>query len=455
MSDEDALAESDRVFDRLERTLSADPKDAVAHRAIAAVKRNRGDELGNLAHLIAAQTLEARILESPAGAPTELCKVATGYFMTGDHASAERWYRLVLMLAPDFAVAHQNLAAIHSDRGEIAEADSCRQRAYAIQRVFIEPVEAPTRQLLILCVGRNSGNVPFETLLSSGQSGRIKYVIDFAAEEEDAQLPRFDLVFNAIGEPDVALPLASRLGRFAARCDRPFLNDPVAIGRTQRHRLAELLRDVDAVTVARCSRHDGPPPSRADLCERLSREGLALPVLARPAASHGGHGLVRCESLDALEQALRQVDGAHYLAAFHDVRSVDGHYRKYRVVFVDRQPYAYHLAISTHWMVHYFSAGMEEHAWKIEEERRFLDDPRSALGEIAMFAIAAIGRQLDLDYAGIDFTILPDGRLFVFEANATMLVHFERNNSVLAHRNAHVRRVVDAFDRLLANRTPA
>jgi glutathione synthase/RimK-type ligase-like ATP-grasp enzyme len=65
-----------------------------------------------------------------------------------------------------------------------------------------------------------------------------------------------------------------------------------------------------------------------------------------------------------------------------------------------------------------------------------------------MAALDAVGRRLDLDYAGIDFTLLPDGRLFVFEANATMLVHRERSNGVLAYRNAHVQRIVDAFERL-------
>jgi tetratricopeptide (TPR) repeat protein len=451
---DDPRSPGDPVEERLEQRLAADPKDASAHRAIAEMKQARGDELGRLAHLIAAQTLEAHVSGRPAGALTELGKVATGYFMKGDHGAAERWYRLMLMLDPDLAVAHQNLAAIHAARGELAEADACRQRAYAIQRVFIETAETPLRQLLILCAGRGAGNVPFETLLSTGRSDRIKYVIDFADEEEDAQLPRFDLVFNAVGEPDVAATLAARLARFAARCGRPVLNEPVAVARTQRHLLPALGRDLDAVAVASCSRHDGSPPSRAELRRRLRRHGLALPVLARPAASHGGKGLVRCESLDALDQALREIDGAHYLTAFHDVRSADGHWRKYRIVFVDRQPYAYHLAISSHWMVHYFSANMEAHAWKLDEERRFLDDPRAALGDTAMAAIAAIGRQLDLDYAGIDFTILPDGQLFVFEANATMLVHFERSGGALEHRNAHVQRIVDAFDRLLASRTP-
>ena len=95
---------------------------------------------------------------------------------------------------------------------------------------------------------------------------------------------------------------------------------------------------------------------------------------------------------------------------------------------------------------------MVAHPWKIDEERRFLEDPRSALGGRAMAAVAAIGRQLDLDYAGVDFTLLPDGRVLVFEANATMLVHHERGNGPLAHRNVHVQRIVDAFERLQARR---
>jgi tetratricopeptide (TPR) repeat protein len=422
------------------------------HRAMAKDARARGDELAAQAHLVAAQTLEANADGVAVGSPSELCKVATGYFMLGDHTSAERWYRLVLALDPNLASAWQNLAAIHSNRGDVTQARSCRERAYAIQRVFVESASEPQRRLLILCAGRTSGNVPFETLLSSGNSCRIKYVIDFATEEEDAQLPPFDLVFNAIGEPDVSAPLIDRLERFAARCGRPVLNAPAAVVRTQRHRLAALLGELDDVVLAPCSRFEGPPASRADLVGRLSRGGLELPVLARPAATHGGQGLVRCATVDALEDELRGIDGAQYLTSFRDYRSPDGHYRKYRVVFVDREPFAYHLAISSHWMVHYFSADMLEEPWKIDEERRFLEETGAALGDRAMAAIAVIGRRLDLDYAGVDFTLLPDGRVFLFEANATMLVHRERSTGVLAHRNAHVQRIVDAFERLQARR---
>jgi hypothetical protein len=56
---------------------------------------------------------------------------------------------------------------------------------------------------------------------------------------------------------------------------------------------------------------------------------------------------------------------------------------------------------------------------------------------------------MDLDYAGIDFTVLPDGRLLVFEANPTMLAHPEKPGSPLAHKNPPVQRIFDAFEDLL------
>ena len=141
--------------------------------------------------------------------------------------------------------------------------------------------------------------------------------------------------------------------------------------------------------------------------------------------------------------------GDQYLTRFIDYRNADGFYRKYRVIFVDRQPYPYHLAISRHWMVHYISAQMETDAWKIEEERAFLCDPGAVLGERAMAALCAIGFRFDLEYIGIDFTLLDDGRILVFEVNPTMLVHRVRANGILAYKNEFVQHIVDAVERML------
>lgn len=135
----------------------------------------------------------------------------------------------------------------------------------------------------------------------------------------------------------------------------------------------------------------------------------------------------------------------YYASNFLDYRSSDGYYRKYRIVFIDRRPFPYHLAISMNWIVHYCTADMRESQWKHEEELAFLENPRKVLGESAMRAIAAVGLALDLDYCGVDFTQLSDGRILVFEANATMLMHGESADSELHYKNRHVQKIFDAF----------
>ena len=71
------------------------------------------------------------------------------------------------------------------------------------------------------------------------------------------------------------------------------------------------------------------------------------------------------------------------------------------------------------------------------------------LGSAGMAAITAIGRAMDLDYAGVDFSLMPDGRILVFEANPTMLVHREDAAGPLAHKNAFVEPIFTAFEQLL------
>ncbi|MGF6903081.1 hypothetical protein [Paraburkholderia sp. GAS348] len=424
--------------------------DPARHRALAETRRSDGDELGAVAHLIAAHTLDAYAAAVPGANASNLCDVATGYLMKGDHVIAEYWYRLVLTLDPHVAVACQNLAAILASVGHVSEAAAYRERAYRIQRVFVEGSGAEQRRVLILCAAHTAGNVPFDALLPSATCCRIKYPIDYAADEEDQQLPAYDLVFNAIGDADVAAPLSGRLARFVSRSARPVLNAPSVVARTQRHRTASLLDGLPDVQVAPCVQSDAAPASRAALDTLLAESGIGFPVLARPAATHGGDGLTLCESRAALEAWRSAQGGVAYLTAFRDYRGTDGFYRKYRIIFVDREPFPYHLAISPHWMVHYYSADMEQHPWKLEEERRFLDNPHAVLGERVMGAIAAIGRRLDLDYGGIDFTVLPDGQVLVFEANATMLAHFERGTGSLAYKNPYVQRIVEAFERMMS-----
>ena len=66
--------------------------------------------------------------------------------------------------------------------------------------------------------------------------------------------------------------------------------------------------------------------------------------------------------------------------------------RKYRVMFIDGRAYPLHLAISSDWKVHYFSAAMASNAAHRQEEQRFLTDMPAAIGATAMAALDAINQ---------------------------------------------------------------
>jgi tetratricopeptide (TPR) repeat protein len=435
--------------------LYTDPLNVELHRSMAKSLHAAGDETGALAHEIGIETF-ANLAGASRNEPAlALFNIATVYYMKGKHPLARLWYEITLAIDPDLAIAHQNLAAVFDALGLGAEALAHRTRACSLQRVFPEPVENAVRRVLVLFAGRTSGNVPINTLLPPDKIYRIKYAIDCAGDMEDFTLPPYDLVFNAIGEADIAEPLTPRLQRFARTCGRPVLNDPAAVMRTQRHRLPELLAGIDDVLVAPCIRLDALPESAEALAAQLAARAIGFPLLSRAPGMHGGESLTLHASVDELWAALAKSGAPAYLTMFRDFRSPDGHFRKYRTVFVDREPFPYHLAVSSHWLVHYFSADMLRDAWKIAEERRFLEDSRAALGERATRALETIAERLALDYAGIDFTLLPDGRLLAFEANATMLVHREAPDGPLAYKNLYVQRIADAFERMQAARMGA
>jgi tetratricopeptide (TPR) repeat protein len=354
---------------------------------------------------------------------------------------AEAACRRALALSPGLVIAHQNLAgALARTRPE--EARLHRDAAYGRQQIFVEAAVQPLRTVLVLC-SADAANVPLRGLLPREHCTLINWFIEYAPPGQDAALPRYDFVFNAIGEAEFAIACAAPVERFLAQCRQPVLNQPARVARTGRGDLPVLLAGIPGIVV--------PPVLRLapgeDAPQAVRNAGLNLPVILRPLGSHGGEGAELISGWAELEESGAQHAGA-YVTAFGEYRSADGLYRKYRVIFVDRVPYAYHLAISQHWLVHYWTADMDTDATRRVEEEHFLEAPATAIGASAMQALADIGARLDLDYAGIDFAILPDGRLLVFEANATMLVHSE-DSKMFAYKNPAVQRIRDAFDAMI------
>jgi tetratricopeptide (TPR) repeat protein/glutathione synthase/RimK-type ligase-like ATP-grasp enzyme len=348
--------------------------------------------------------------------------------------------------------AHQNLAGICAREGRADQASRHRDLAYGARNVITIAAVRPLRHVLVLA-STEAANSPDRYLLPPDRYSRHLWFVDYARDGQFAALPRYDVVFNAIADPDCAAAKGEELQRFARNPPRPLLNPPSAIARTARSLAAQLFSGVEGLIAPKTARF-----AAADLASRgapgaLKRAQLRWPLLIRPVGSHGGEGLelIRAaESLD-LARCVGKGGGDVYATEFHDFRSEDGLYRKYRVFFVDRRPYPYHLAISDHWLVHYDKSGTSNHPQRLAEEQRFLADPETALGRRAYAAISQVGRRLDLDFAGVDFALTPEGDVLLFEANAAMLAHAEAPDGALAYKNVYVNQILEAFWSMLEN----
>jgi hypothetical protein len=138
-----------------------------------------------------------------------------------------------------------------------------------------------------------------------------------------------------------------------------------------------------------------------------------------------------------------------------DASGADGKVRKYRVMMIDGRLYPLHLAISSDWKVHYFTAEMADQADNRAEDEAFLNNMPGALGPGAMSALAQIQKILGLDYAGIDFGLSPTGDLLLFEANATMVVNPPEPDERWAYRRPAVEQIFAAVRGMLCRTSPS
>ncbi|HTD33956.1 MAG TPA: hypothetical protein VK665_09870 [Candidatus Elarobacter sp.] len=334
-------------------------------------------------------------------------------------------------------------------------------QAAAIALAPVQSTPASEREdyaLLVPCApGPYTANTPVDLLFDARFVTLHRWYVDPAADPPP--LPRHDAVFVAIGESDDAASRLAALERLIApsrgepvrlgepALHGPVLNRPELIARLGRVPFAETFanaRHCRAVTTTRVAR------------ERYAAEGFPLPHIVRPVGSHGGHGLARITDDAGRAAYLAETDAARlYVAPYVDYRSDDGFFRKYRIVFVGGEPYPFHLAISPSWMVHYYNAPMDEHAWMRAEEEAFL----ARIGDVFHGELAEALREtaalLPLDYVGIDCAIDRDGKLLIFEADNALIIHTLDDPALYGYKHRYVPRILTALDAMVRARVAA
>jgi hypothetical protein len=179
-------------------------------------------------------------------------------------------------------------------------------------------------------------------------------------------------------------------------------------------------------------------------------------LVVRPVDTHRGDGLELVRAAGDLRSYLARRPGRYFnVTPFVDYRSPDGYYRKYRVFVVAGKPYAYHLAISEDWLVHYWRVAglMSEHAWMRDAEQHFLREPEAVFPTWAT-TFGEMAQAIGLDVFGVDCAVTQDGRVLVFECDPAAFAHCrDAVDEEFSYKYDYVPRIFAALEDLLEARS--
>ncbi|MDL2403347.1 tetratricopeptide repeat-containing protein [Rhizobium mayense] len=353
---------------------------------------------------------------------------------------------------PADAAALMDLSIVLQSLGEAEKAAIHQRAALEASRIFRIRNGRGTGPNILVFVspGDFMANTPIEFLLESSDANILLYYVD--SETRDlADVPEHDVAFVAIAEAPDKRPVLENLDRLLSDWPGPIMNNsPKRIIELTRDGVAEMFRNeptILAPKTMRVSREQLEKLASGELAISSIGELESLPIIVRPIGTHAGNGLDKISTLPELSIYLTaQSEDQFYIAPFIDYSGPDGRFRKQRIAFVDGRPFASHLAISDHWMVHYLSAGMTEYAERRAEEAEWMANFDTDFARRHARAFDALQCRIGLDYFTIDCGELPDGRLLLFEADVAMVVHSMDSEAIFPYKKQAMRKLFSAFE---------
>ena len=400
----------------------------------------------------AAVTAYRQAVECHPDNPFGLVNLANILLEDGDLDQARALYERALAIDASLTYAHQGLANLLEKQGDHEGAGRHREQGFAGHSIVTRPYRGTATPLrVLLIVSARGGNIPTNVVLDD----RIFAVTAIYAEYfnlSDA-LPAHDVVFNAVGDADLCGDMLDAASNITARSSAAVINPPYLIRDTGRETNAARLSSLRDVMAPRTLLVPRAQLEASDAPARLARDGFHFPLLLRSPGFHTGQNFVRAERADDLIDAVRELPGDALLAIeYLDARGADGMARKYRVMFINGKFYPLHLALSQDWKVHYFTSAMADDAAFRAEEETFLTNMAGTLGPRVLHALAGLREALALDYGGVDFGVTPDGRVLLFEANATMAIVPPPPDPVWDYRRKPIAAAIDAARTMLFKR---
>lgn len=356
-----------------------------------------------------------------------------------------------VLAGPAKAAALMDLSAIEQLHGRLEEGLALQARALEQCQIFetVTDVATDVRLLVLAAPIHLGGNTPTEFLTEGSSVNHTTLYLGPDLKVPDP-LPDHDIAFVAApGDTDSSRPLLLHIEDCVRAWPRPVLNAPHAIMGLERDQLPMTFRDTPRLWIPNTAR-----VSRADLA-MIGHEALRpsdlfsdldFPLVSRPVGSHAGRNLELLQSPGDVQGYLSEcVDPEFFVSSYIDYRSVDGAFRKYRIVFIDGEPYACHMAIADQWKVWYMNAGMDRAAEKRQEEQRFMERFDTEFGLRHRDTLVELAGKVGLEYFGIDCAESLDGRLVVFEADNALIVHDMDSDVVFPYKRQQMQKIFAAF----------
>ncbi len=356
-------------------------------------------------------------------------------------------FQRALSLNPDDADSLYWIGGIRQKIGDHEGAEVAYGRAARLEPLLRRPAtQFPAEFRVLALFAPFAGNTPTEFLLT-GATYDANTLAVFDGRDYDLDLLRRSghVVVNLISDADQAQALFPLVTDLVDRLGLPTVNPPRKVQQTTREMVARLLDGIPGCRIPKVLRL---PANVSSITALEAAATFAMPVLVRPAGTHGGDDFEKFDNLSEVASFVqRHPDAEHYLIEYLDYRSLDGHFRKYRFIFVGDEILPYHLAIGLDWKLHHDSTDMVDHSWMQREEEDFLNRPTAFFDAGHIQALRAIRQAIGLEYFGIDCGLDAAGQLVVFEVNASMLVH--QRNDDFPYKAPFVERIRLAFDAML------
>ena len=327
-------------------------------------------------------------------------------------------------------------------------------QALQIRRTYeLMPERRPVLRLLALMTpGDLMTNSPLAFLVERSDIAlTILYVLP--GEPVPTELPEHDVLYVAIAQFERTNDILLQLEACASAWTKPLLNRPERIARTCRSRAFQALEGSSGLcmmSTVRASRVGLQSLATGEVSLESVLPGGDFPLIVRPIESHAGNGLDKVDCLEDIATYLEAMpEDEFFISRFVDYRSPDGLYRKFRVVLIDGQPYAAHMGVSEHWMIHYLNAGMTDSPAKRADEERFMRTFNAEFAPRHAAALRAIHERIQLNYLVIDCAETREGELLVFEIDPGAVVHSMDPVDQFPYKPEHMDKIYTAFRAML------